>query len=1020
MTRRRWLRSDGVPLKRKGSMMNATRLALGLVALPALCIPCTIAGQSVRELIRPAGFTVDQWTTVNGLPQNSVNAIAQTPDGYIWVGTFGGLARFDALRFTPVERVDSVGRHVDRITSLAVAPDSALWIGTEDGLLRYDGRHFRQFTASDGLPGKNISALHFDRDGTLWVGTLYGGAARYDRGHFTAIRELNGDHFDFVHSLVEDGDGYVWINTLNRFLPTAARGRTLKQPRDSSGRSPDLFLLDDRSGNRWYRLPEGMARVRVGGHVDSFRIGFGAETMIEQDHSGAFWIGGLFDGLVEFQPDAPNPLRKFSAFGIHTLFHARDGTVWAGTSRDGLLRIKRNLFTTYRQSNGLANDAVTPVMETRDGSLWAGSNCGGVSVFDAQRANVSAYLSAPLGAPDADPCIASLAQDSSGTVWVGTWGGGLKRIADHVVEPVYGLGVLGDGRMMALFTSREGTLWVGTEAEGLAEVRGRRVVRVYNTADGLASNSIRYITQIADGTIWVGTLGGLSRLGPGGRFTSYTTRDGLPNLHVRAIHEDGDHSIWIGTYGGGLSRLRAGRIVSISQADGLADNIVSAILDDGRGNVWMSGNRGIQRVATDQLNQFADGKIRRVHSVLYGVGDGLASAETNGGFQPSAWKDHTGRLWFATINGLASVNPAEVPDSAGPPPVNVDEIDVDGETHSAGQVLKVGPGRPNVEFHYSAVNLSSPEKVTFRYRLDALDHEWVEVGTRRIAYYSRLPPGHYRFLVTAANREGVWNPTPAVTEIEVLAPLYLRTWFIAGLVALGALALLLANETMTRARVAAMRDERTRLTREIHDSLFQGFTGIALELDAASTRLALAPERQAILDRVLLLIDRTLTKARVAVWEMRVTPDDAATFDIVQACEAACDRILGGTPTVCHVVRQGRSRGLSVVTRTECLRIVEEALTNVRKHAAASRVEIRWAFGWFYFRLSIRDDGRGFDANHAGNRVGHWGMLGMQERASRIGARFAVQSGAGGGTTVIVQGPNFSGLLGRRRVAGKN
>jgi ligand-binding sensor domain-containing protein/signal transduction histidine kinase len=999
--------------------MSATRLTLGFVALSASFTPHTAAAQSMRELKPPPGFTVDQWTTVNGLPQNSVNAIAQTPDGYIWVGTFGGLARFDALRFTPVERVDSAGRHVDRITSLAVAPDGALWVGTEDGLLRYDGRHFRQFTAADGLPGKNISALRFDRDGTLWIGTLYGGAARYDRGHFTAIHELNGDRFDFVHSLVDDGNGYVWINTLNRFLPTAAAGRAVKQPRDSSGHSPDLFLLDDRSGSRWYRLPKGMARVRADGRVDSFRAGFGAETMIE-DHPGAFWIGGLFDGLVEFLPNAPNPLRKFSAFGIHTLFHARDGTVWAGTSRDGLLRIKRNLFTTYRQSNGLANDAVTPVMETRDGSLWAGTNCGGVSVFDPQRANISAYLSAPVGAPDGDPCIASLAQDSSGTVWVGTWGGGLKRITNHVVEPVYGLGVLRDGRMMALFTSRDGTLWVGTDAEGLAEVKGRRVIRVYNTADGLASNSIRYITQIADGTIWVGTLGGVSRLGPDGRFTSYTTRDGLPNLHVRAIHEDRDHSIWIGTYGGGLSRLRGGRLVSISQADGLADNTVSAILDDGRGNFWMSGNRGIQRVAVDQLNQFADGKIRRVHSVLYGVDDGLANAETNGGFQPSAWKDRTGRLWFATIKGLASVNPADVTDSAGPPPVNVDEITVDGATHSIGQTLKVGPARPNVEFHYSAVNLSSPEKVTFRYRLDPLDHEWVEVGTRRVAYYSRLPAGHYQFLVTAANREGIWNPTPAVTEIEVLAPLYRRTWFIAGLVAFGAIALLLANEAVTRARVAAMRDERTRLTREIHDSLFQGFTGIALELDAASTRLALPPERQAVLDRVLLLIDRTLTKARVAVWEMRLTPDDAATFDIVQECEAACDRILGGTPTACHVVRDGSSRRLGVVARTECLRIVEEALTNVRKHAAASRVEIAWAFGWFRFRLSIRDDGRGFDATHARNRIGHWGMLGMQERASRIGARFAVESRPGGGTTVVVEGPNLSGLLGRRRAAGKN
>lgn len=993
-----------------------------IVTVQVACAPLAVTAQGTRQLIPPPEFSVDQWTTVNGLPQNSVNAIAQTPDGYIWVGTFGGLARFDALRFNPVERVDSVGRHVDRVTSLAVAPDSAIWIGTEDGLLRYYRGHFQLFTTADGLPDKAVSALHFDRTGTLWVGTVDRGAARYEGARFTPIHEVNGARFTVVHSFVEDRAGIVWINTLSAFLPTVPPTNAFERPREISSRSFDHFLLQDRGGSRWYRMSQGMGRLRADGGMDLFQIGFGAEAMVEQDHAGAFWIGGLFHGLVEFRPDTRDQTRQLSSYGIHTLFRARDGTVWAGTTRDGLLRIKRNLFATYRQANGLANDAVTPVMETRDGSLWAGSNCGGVSVLDRKRSTIHTYMSAPVGAPNGDPCIASMTQDSSGAVWVGTWGGGLKRVVNDHVEYDTRLGDIPNARMLAQFTSRDGTLWVGTDGAGVAQVRvePRRLVRMYTTADGLASNSIRYITQTADGAIWVGTLGGLSRLGAGGRFTSYTPHDGLSSPYVRAIHEDSDRTVWIGTYGGGLNRLRGGRIVSISQADGLGDNIVSSILDDGRGNFWMSGNRGIERVAIDQLNQFADGKMRRVHSVLYGVGDGLVNAETNGGFQPAAWKDHTGRLWFATIQGLTSVNPAEAIDSAGPPPVNIDEIDVDGEARSIGQTLRVGPGRPNVEFHYSAVNLSSPDKVTFRYRLDALDHEWVEPGTRRVAYYSRLPAGHYRFLVTAANREGAWNPTPAVTEIDVLAPLYRRSWFITGLVALGALALWLVHEAVMRARIAAMRDERTRVTREIHDSLFQGFTGIALELDAASARLALPPDKQALLDRVLLLIDRTLTKARVAVWEMRPTTEDAAPFDVVRECEAACQRILGGTSSEYHVLCEGRARRLSALTRTECMRVVEEALTNVRKHAAARRVDVLWVFRWFHFRVSVRDDGDGFDPKHDGRRVGHWGVLGMQERASRIGARFAIETRPGRGTTVMVEAPYASGLLRRRRPAAKN
>ena len=1006
--------------------MKARRILLVVSALTALGSPHAVASQSPRKLLPPPEFTVDQWTTVNGLPQNSVNAIAQTPDGYIWVGTFGGLARFDALRFNVVERVDSTGRHVDRVTSLAVAPDSALWIGTEDGLLRYYRGRFRQFTTADGLPDKSISALHVDRAGTLWVGTLDHGAARSDGAGFSAIHDVNGVPFTLVHSFVEDRAGTVWINTRGAFLPVVAPGRSVELPREVSDSSFELFLLEDREGGRWFRaslgLLPGMGRLSKGGGLETFRLGFGAETMIEEDRPGVFWLGGLFHGLLEFQPDAPERARAFSSFGIRTLLRARDGTVWAGTSRDGLLRLKRNLFTTYRQSNGLVNDAITPVTETRDGSLWAGSNCGGVSVLEPHRTTIHTYMTTPMGAPNGDPCIASLAQDSSGGVWVGTWGGGLKRIVNDHVELDTRLGEIPNGRTLALFTSRDGTLWVGTDGAGVARVNvePRRLVRMYTTADGLASNSIRYITQTADGAIWVGTLGGLSRLGSDGRFTSYTTRDGLTSAYVRAIHEDSDHTLWIGTYGGGLSRLRAGRFVSISQADGLADNVVSSILDDGRGNFWMSGNRGIYRVAKDQLNQFADGTLRRVHSVLYGVGDGLVNAEANGGFQPSAWKDHTGRLWFATIQGLASVNPVEAIDTTGPPAVSIDEITVDGEAHPLGQTLQVGPGRPNVEFHYSAVELSSPDNVTFRYRLDRLDQGWVEPGTRRVAYYSRVPAGHYRFSVTAANREGLWNPTPAVTEIEVLAPLYRRSWFIAGLVMLGALALWLAHEATVRTRIAAIRNERTRLAREIHDSLLQGFGGIALELDAASTRLALPPDKQPLLDRVLLLIDRTLTQARQAVWDIRPTTEDSTSVDVITECETACERIFVGTSTEYHVHARGRARSISAVSRTECMRIIEEALTNVRKHAGAKRVDILWRFEWFRFRVFVRDDGQGFDPDRDGDRRGHWGVRGMQERASRIGGRLAIESRPGNGVLVMVDAPYAVGLLSRARLSSKN
>src|SRR5258708_5747607 len=325
--------------------MKVRRLLLPLLGLALLNGTRGAAAQSTRRLTSPPRFTVDQWTTVDGLPQNSVNAVAQTPDGYIWVGTFGGMARFDGLRFSPVERMDSTGRHVDRITCLAVAPDSALWVGTEDGLLRYYHGRFRQFKVPDGLPHNAVNALH---------------------------------------SFVEDGAGKLWINIVGAFLPALQQDHVFHRPDTIGSYSFDRFLLEDREGNRWYRLPDGVGRLHPNGGLDTLRIGFGPEDMVEQDRGGAFWLADASHGLVEFRPDAPGPFQTVGSYGARSPLRARDGTLWAGTTRDGLLRAKRNLFTTYRRWTGLLNDAITPAIEPRNGSLWAGSNCGGVSVLDAR------------------------------------------------------------------------------------------------------------------------------------------------------------------------------------------------------------------------------------------------------------------------------------------------------------------------------------------------------------------------------------------------------------------------------------------------------------------------------------------------------------------------------------------------------------------------------------------------------------------------------------------------------------
>lgn len=979
------------------------------VALVILPIMRSLEAQRVRPLIPPPEFTLDQWTTVDGLPQNSVNAIAQTPDGYVWVGTFGGLARFDGMHFKLVERTDTAGRHVDRVLSLAVAPDSSLWVGTENGLLQYHRGQFTRFGPADKLPDHEISALRFDRAGRMWVGTARRGAARYENGRFTYVRQVNGLPIEKVASFVEDRDGATWINSTGYYVKVA--------PGDSANvvsRGADNLLLHDGDDAHWFVVPDGVVRERAG-NFQRFAMGFGPEVMIPQELPGRYWWATFGNGVVDFRPDNAGRASAYSladgaSYGARALLNGFDGNVWVGTIRNGLLRLKRNLFTTYVKSSGLSNDIITPVMETRDGSLWVGTNCGGLNVVDSARRLVRHYSIDNATPTSPGGCVFSLAQDSAGAVWVGTWGGGLTRFENGSARHMGALG-LRDSVILALFTDRGGTLWIGTNAAGLAEVRDGRVRRVYSSSDGLAHNSVRFITQARDGAMWIGTLEGLSRLDENGRIRTYRASDGLSSPYVRAIHEDADGTLWIGTYGGGIHRLRDGKFVGLRRDNGLADDAVSSIVHDGRGNLWMTGNRGIFRVSRAQLNAFADGKLRRVHSVLYGMDDGLVNAETNGGFQPAAWKDHTGRLWFPTIRGLATVVPAEATEIPRPPSVTVEEIVVDGESRPPTGALRLSPGRPNVEFRYGGVSLSSPQNVTFRYKLEGLDDEWVEPGTRRVAYYSRLPAGEYRFLVTAANRDGVWNPTHAVLSVAVLAPLYQRPWFIAATLLIAALALLSAHRAVLRTRSAAIHMERSRMAREIHDSLLQGFGGIALQLHVAVSRLSLPASQKSALDRVLGLADRTLIQARQAVWDLR--PAGLASSDFATEIDEAARRILNDTPTSIRVHTTGRKRRLNAASQMESLRIVEEAIINARKHAEASRVTVAIDYRWSYLRLTITDDGKGFDAEHAILPRGHWGLLGVRERASRIGAKLTLRSGMGVGTMLSLNVPYNAGLLSR-------
>jgi signal transduction histidine kinase/ligand-binding sensor domain-containing protein len=990
-----------------------------VTATPTL-VGSVVGAQDVQRLREPAEFAIDQWTTEHGLPQNSVNAILQMPDGYLLVGTFGGLARFDGTRFTPLERVDGAGRHMDRVLSLAAGTDGSIWIGTEAGLLRRRGNVYELYTQADGLPGDEIRALHVDSRGTLWISAGADGFARYAGGVFASVREVAGRRIGYVSDFTEDAHGTLWVILTEGALHVA--GGELAHVQWLDGTRPAKLVLHDRAGDYWYDFDRATVRVS-GDEVRAFRVR-GAALMVEDAEAG-YWVGTVNDGLFHYTVEGDSAVvRQYAlpdgrpGFLVRSAWVDADGNAWFGTNADGLLRARRKLFRTYTTAHGLSHDVVTAVLGDRDGQLWVGTNCGGVNEMNLAVRTVRVSNPRSPGDPEGDPCVFSLTQDAAGTVWQGTYGGGVSALpraggARRVEVPgLWGRVIL------ALFTAADGTVWAGSKDSGLFAIREGRVAATYTTAEGLVHNGVRTILQTRDGALWIGTTDGLSRFSDGG-FTNFTAADGLASTHVRSIHEDDDGTLWIGTYGGGLHRYRHGAFQAITQRDGLADDVVSAILEDDAGRFWMSGNRGVHVTARDQLNAFADGRTQRVHSVLYGRADGLRNPETSGGFQPAAWKDGRGHLWFPTVQGVAVVDPGRATAGGRPPSVVIEAVVVDGEVRPASAAVAVGPGSPNVEFRYAGLSLSTPEHIRFRYRLEGFDAGWTDAGSRAVAYYPRLPAGTYRFVVMAANRDGVWGEAQSAVALRVAPPVWDTLWFrvLGGLVVLIlvlafvrrrtalARAERMARESFSRQLIESQENERRRLAGELHDGLGQELLIVRNRALIALRSTGLDVRARDQIQQITDVVTGSLSNIRALAHNL--TPHQLDHLGVTTALRTMVDAVAESCDVEFDVSIDPIDGMLTPENQINLYRVLQEALSNIVHHSGARRAEVAVQRGVHGLSVRIADDGCGFAADAEGRAaaMGGFGLSGMAERARIMGGALSVWSAPGRGTRIELAMP---------------
>ncbi|MDQ2841989.1 MAG: ATP-binding protein [Acidobacteriota bacterium] len=792
-------------------------------------------GQAILDPSQPLSQYVHQsWQTGQGLPQNSVLALARTPDGYLWLGTEEGLVRFDGTRFTLYDR-STTGLKSNMVLTLVVDRNKDLWLGTYGGgIARLHSGKFQSFDTKAGLPSNLVRALYEDRKGNIWVGTDGGGLARFKDGQFRVFERKDGLADNAVFAVTEDYTGKLWIGTHSGLSSFKNNRFTTFTTHD--GLSGDFIraVYPDSDGSVWIGTNDGLSQISDSG-IRRFTAqnGLPSNTIysIKRDAVGSLWLGTA-NGLGRLAQGTFSSYSEkdgLSGKDVWAILDDPEGRLWIGTAGGGLNSLHSGIFKSVGKPDGLTSDLILPVYQDWEGGIWMGSDQGVMNLKDGR---ITTYTT-KQGLPD--NLVFSIAQDHDGTMWFGTRRG-LATMKDGKIATVEGID---QSSVLCTYIDHKGQLWVGTR-NGLSHLSDG-TVKTYKTQDGLSNDNVMAIFEDTKGVMWVGTGGGGVNRFESGHFTSYTVKNGLGSDVVWSIYGQPDGTLWFGTSGGGLSRFGNGKFTVYGVAGGLYDDSVLAILNDHLGNFWFSSNKGVFRVSEKDLDNFAAGRIPKIRSTAFGTADGLKSSECNGGFQPAALQSTDGALWFPTVKGLAVVNPGFVKTPKSPSAV-LERVTVNGREVSLGQAVTVPPGEGQLEFQFTAPTSIAPNKVEFRYMLEGFDKDWVNAGQRRIAYYTNISPGEYRFRVQAG-RNGFWSNTQSTVGVT-LEPHYYQTKTFAVLVFMALVTLCAAayrvrvrNLKVREQKLVGLVDERTVALRKSEAQLRQSRDELELRVEERTAEL---------------------------------------------------------------------------------------------------------------------------------------------------------------------------------------
>lgn len=960
-------------------------------------------GPGPAEAVPHANYLVRNWSTVDGLPDTTVRAILQGRDGYLWVGTAGGLSRFDGIRFRNFTVANSPGLASDNLVHLMEDREGRIWVSSTHGVSVLEGETLRQVTPEEGVPVGSTGTVLQDGTGAIWLESEQG------------IYRRVGDRFEKVPAegaipdIKVDATGRVWAGGV-RGLQRWDGERFVVIPNTPSS---DTIAVEPGGAVWMLRFPNQLRRWNEGRVEEMPSPGNEWFQALAVLPGGDVWLGARvgsrvvrYRGRVRHQLDADDGLHGARPVCFH---QDQAGNLWIGSNRGGLFRLREPRLQLFRTGIDLPSGGAVGVTMDGSGRVHLAMMGAGLLGFDGERFH-------PLQTGDPRSplfLITSIIPMGDQGLWVGTQFGGLRRWNGRLEnEPK-----LEGGGTRVLLQDKSGRVWRGTPASGLQCLEDGRV-RHYGTTSGLGSDAITALAEAVDGSLWVGTEKGLNHIS-GGRVNRFGVRDGLGHEWIRALCVDRQGTLWVGTAGGGLSVWKEGRFVTLGAEQGLPHGRVDVILDDHLGHLWVGTPSGLVRLSIDDLRLFVQGRTRRVHGTIFGAEDGLPVPQFGTGHHPAATMDRKGNLWFCSDSGVVRLDPGNLPPPAPAPVVHVEEVWIDGHRAGAGGrtgFATVPASGERVEIIYTGLEFSAPERIRFRYRLEGYDEDWVDARDQRVARYSKLKPGEYRFRIEAANNDGAWSASPRAFLLRVEPAFWQTLWFQGGtgLCLVAGCVLLVwarisaierrraAEESFTQQLIQSQEQERSRIADELHDSLGHGLLVI-------KNRASLALGNASDPDRLTRELREVSALAMEAIREVRsiarnLRPFQLDELGLTKSITAIVRNLADASSIEFHVSLDQVDAALEPEARINFYRIVQECLNNVVKHSQARSATVGLRWSEHSLRLTVTDDGCGFRPPAPGLlATAGFGLGTIAQRARTLGGDVLFDSEPGRGTRVIVE-----------------